>query len=111
MVKGSIQDGVSITIENTEPIIGDIEIIPNTPISQDDLVCTPSNIQDINQDVVTFSYTWFVNDVEQAENHRHSEFLLFRSMMSFVVKHYPMMVLMMVPLSRQLQLSSTHFQP
>ena len=54
-VKGGIQDSISITIENTEPIIGDIEIIPNTPISQDDLVCTPSNIQDINQDVVAFS--------------------------------------------------------
>lgn len=56
----------TITIVNTPPSLGGVDLTPTAPTGSDTLTATPVGPQDADGDTLTFSYSWSVNGTELA---------------------------------------------
>ncbi|MEC7987029.1 MAG: LamG-like jellyroll fold domain-containing protein [Myxococcota bacterium] len=64
---GSGSAETEIVLGNTSPVVESLSLNPSTPTSQDTLTCTVDAASDIDEDEITFSYTWTIDGQEQAE--------------------------------------------
>ena len=57
-----------IVIQNTPPTVSSISITPQTPYTTDDLICSVTVEDDVDQDPLNISYEWFVNQQSSLSN-------------------------------------------
>ena len=63
----AIDSAASVTIENTAPVIASVSLDNTSPTSQDSLTCTVDSASDIDEDAITYTYTWTVDGQVQSE--------------------------------------------
>ena len=63
---GNTESG-SITISNTAPVLASVSLTPTSPVTGDDLTCTPGTATDADGGTVSYSYAWQVNGVTVSE--------------------------------------------
>lgn len=70
MITGSSVASNTVTILNTAPVLGTVNIAPQQAREASTLSCTPQagSYSDIDNDTITFSYDWIVNGVPLAIN-------------------------------------------
>jgi len=59
----AVVESAPITVSNSPPTVASATITPSNAYAGDTLVCTASGASDIDGDVITFSYEWFVNGI------------------------------------------------
>jgi len=62
--KGTRVTSSSVSVRNTPPTGGRAELGPVNPLTGDALTCTASDALDVDEDRVTFTFAWFVNEVD-----------------------------------------------
>ena len=54
----------SVVVANSAPVVASVALTPVPAYEDSLLVATPFDVDDLDDDAVTLSYTWFVNDTE-----------------------------------------------
>ncbi|MBT3220612.1 MAG: hypothetical protein HN348_16120, partial [Proteobacteria bacterium] len=53
----------TVTVSNAKPSVGACDIFPSDPTTLDDLVATPTTVEDDDNDPVSVAFTWTVNGI------------------------------------------------
>ena len=64
----SITSSVSITLENSLPMIHGLTLNPATVHSQDAVLCSVDVASDIDQDPITYLYSWMIDGASQSDS-------------------------------------------
>jgi hypothetical protein len=64
---GSASESETVSIINSIPVIGSVELIPDPVYSQNDILCQANDVVDADGEEVTLSYSWTLDGVEASE--------------------------------------------